>query len=424
MEMGERQVVCPKQAVILCGGLGARLRPITDNLPKPMVMVNGKPFLCHLLEQLSEQSITRFVLLTGYLGEQISDYFGDGSQYGWSISYSRGPIEWDTGRRVWEARSQFDAQFLLLYSDNFVQFNLQKLKRLHEELRTPISLLLAPKAKGNIKVSEQGRIQAYDKTRSGVGFDYVEVGYMVIERDEILREFPLFTGFPDFNFSALLQKLSWQQKIAGLVVRDSYRSISDPDRLELMRSYLKPKRILLIDRDGVINQKAPRGEYISTWEEFKWIPEMRQAMKELATRGFKFIVITNQAGVARGMVNTMELDRIHQLMISELRKEGIEILGVYTCPHHWDDNCECRKPKPEMFFQISAKHLLRMDQTIFVGDDLRDREAAFNAGCGSLLIGQPEEAEHPGKTPKWTMNAHKFSDAVPAIESFFGSIKA
>ena len=120
------------QAIILCGGLGARLRPLTNSVPKPMVMVNGKPFLCHLLRQLSEQGVTRFVLLTGYLGEKISDYFGDGSQYGWSVSYSQGPVEWDTGRRLWEARARFDVQFLLLYSDNFVQFNLQKLKRFHQ----------------------------------------------------------------------------------------------------------------------------------------------------------------------------------------------------------------------------------------------------------------------------------------------------
>lgn len=60
-----------EQAVILCGGMGTRLRPLTDNLPKPMVEVNGKPFLYHLLKQLSEQGVTRFLLLTGYLGERI-----------------------------------------------------------------------------------------------------------------------------------------------------------------------------------------------------------------------------------------------------------------------------------------------------------------------------------------------------------------
>lgn len=75
------------QAVILCGGKGIRLRPLTENLPKPMVLVNKKPFLASLLEQLSEQGIKRFLLLTGYLGEKIVDYFGDGARFGWEISY-------------------------------------------------------------------------------------------------------------------------------------------------------------------------------------------------------------------------------------------------------------------------------------------------------------------------------------------------
>lgn len=374
------------QAVVLCGGLGTRLRPLTDNLPKPMVMVNGKPFLHHLLKQLTEQGITRFVLLTGYLGEKVSEYFGDGSQYGWSISYSQGPAEWDTGRRVWEARSQYDARFLLLYSDNFVQFNLQKLKILHQELGTPISLLLAPKAKGNIKVSEQGRIQAYDKTRSGVGFDYVEVGYMVVNRDEILEDFPLFPGFPDFNFSALLQKFSQQQKIAGLVVRDSYHSISDPERLALMCEYLKPKKILLIDRDGTINEKAPKGEYITKWNQFRWVPQTRAALVELAAEGFRFIIITNQAGIARKMIEPEALEEIHKKMTKELAGDGVEVLKVFICPDHWEENSFMRKPAPGMFFQAAKEFNLRMDRCLYVGDDERDCAAAWNAGCGMVYL--------------------------------------
>jgi histidinol-phosphate phosphatase family protein len=376
----------PNQGVILCGGLGTRLRPLTDNSPKPMVMVNDRPFLHHLLEQLSGQGITRFVLLTGYLGDKVADYFGDGSQYGWLISYSKGPTEWDTGRRVWEARAQFDSQFLLLYSDNFVQFNLQKLKRMHKELGLPISLLLAPKLKGNIKVSVEGRIQAYDKTRNSEGFDFVEVGYMVVERDEILNDFTSYPDFPDFSFSAVLQKLAEKQNIAGLVVRDAYHSISDIERLTLMREYLKPKKILLIDRDGTMNEKAPRGEYITDWNQFKWIPESREALIKLSTLGFKFIIITNQAGIARKMIDPEALAHIHQKMIADLAGVCVEVLKVYMCPDHWDDNSFIRKPAPGMFFQAAKEFNLRMDRCIYVGDDERDCQAAANAGCGMVYL--------------------------------------
>ena len=377
-----------KQAVILCGGLGTRLRPLTDNLPKPMVVVNGKPFLYHLLNQLSEQGIKEFLLLTGYLGEKVVEYFGDGSRFGFSIAYSHGPVEWDTGRRIWEAREFLDEQFLLMYSDNFVQFNLKKLIQKHRDLCVPMTLLVAKKENGNIKISENGRVQAYDKTRKEDGFNYVEIGYMAIKRDEILNIFPQIKNFPNFNFSLILEKLAPINKIGCIAVYDDYHSISDRNRLALMSKYLEPKKIILIDRDGTINQKAPKGEYITKWSEFEWIIETIEAMKWLAHRGYKFIVITNQAGVARQMIRPVDLEEIHSKMIDSLAYEGIEVLNVYMCPDHWNDDTFMRKPSPGMFFQAAREFYLRMDHSLYIGDDERDCEAALNAGCGMIFIAE------------------------------------
>lgn len=389
----------PAQAVILCGGLGTRLRPITDNLPKPMVPVNGKPFLHYLIEQLAEQGIKRFLLLTGYLGNQVADYFGDGSKWNLNISYSNGPAEWDTGRRIWEAKEKIEPIFLLLYSDNFVQFRLQTLLKLHQTHKLPISLLLAPKERGNISFSEDGRIQAYDKKRNGEGFDFVEVGYMIIEKEQGLESFPTYLGFPNFNFSQVLQKIAGEGKIAGLVVRDPYHSISDIERLKKMSDYLSHKKIILIDRDGTINVKAPHGEYICTADEFHFIPDTYNAMKQLASEGYEFIVITNQAGIARKKYTEEDLNKIHEKMVTTFSQDGISILKIYYSPHHWNENSFMRKPQPGMFFQASKEFNIRLDKVIYIGDDPRDCEAAFNAGCSSIFIGSDIElvnlhAEH------------------------------
>lgn len=409
----------PCQAVILCGGLGSRLRPLTDTLPKPMAPVNGKPFLFHLLQQLAEQGIRRFVLLTGYMGERISEYFRDGSQWNWSIDYSHGPTEWDTGRRLWEARQHFDAEFLLLYSDNFVQFRLKKLKALQHRRSLPISLLLAPKAKGNIRVSSDGTIEAYDKERKGEGLTFVEVGYMLIKRDPVLECFASQAGFPNFSFSSVLQELASQSSIAGLPVLDPYHSISDPDRLQLMCDYLKPKRILLIDRDGTINVKAPRGEYITNWSGFEWISETRQAMKQLAAEGFKFIVITNQAGIARKMIDPNELEMLHRNMVAVLASEGVEILKIYCCPNHWKDESFMRKPSPGMFFQAAKDFNLRMDRCIYVGDDERDCQAAYNAGCGMVYVSSEDVAPSLSEYPTPYFFARTLLDSVGAIKETY-----
>ena len=106
-----------------------------------------------------------------------------------------------------------------------------------------------------------------------------------------------------------------QQQISGWAQNDHYQSISDPERWKKTRNYLAPKKILLIDRDGVINQKAKQGEYITDWGEFEWIIDTRNAMKLLAENGFQFIVVSNQAGIARGMFNLYDLERMYVLII-------------------------------------------------------------------------------------------------------------
>ena len=371
----------PTQAVILCGGLGTRLRPFTNSLPKPMVPCNGKPFLEYLMEQLAEQKVTRFCLLTGYMGEQIQKYFGDGSPWMWDIKYSNGPVEWDTGRRIWEAKTELDEFFILLYSDNFVPFPLEKVLIHHWRHGLPLTFMASPKKPGNIAINDQGIVQRYDNQRSSE-LPFVEIGYMIVDRNLVLEHFHK----PDCSFSEVLSNMSSRQQIGAWIQQDAYHSISDPERWKKTELYLEPKKIVLLDRDGVINKKAAKGEYINCWEDFQWMERTRDGMRRLAELGFCFIVISNQAGIARGISSAEAVERIHCKMIENLAAEGIEILQVYVCPHHWEDGCACRKPKPGMLLQASKDHLFRLDHTIFVGDDLRDLEAADEAGCQGILF--------------------------------------
>ena len=105
----------PTQAVILAGGLGTRLRPLTETRPKPMVQVGGKPFLEYQINQLREHGFDRVLLLLGYLPEVVRDYFGDGRRWGVSIEYSVTAIDDDTGRRIKLAEPLLESHFLLLY---------------------------------------------------------------------------------------------------------------------------------------------------------------------------------------------------------------------------------------------------------------------------------------------------------------------
>jgi len=405
----------PRQAVILCGGEGTRLKPYTNSIPKPMILCNKKPFLWYLLNQLNDEGIDRFVLLTGYLGEKIKDYFGNGNNWGWKIDYSIGPVKWDTGKRIWEARNLFDNCFLLLYSDNFVTFSLNKLFEAHQNNNKSLTFMVSPKIPGNVELDEHGIVKKYDNCRSSNSLEYVEIGYMIVEKEKTLS----FYESADCSFSIILKKMSEQQQINSYIQHDSYHSISDPSRWKNTEEYLTPKKIILIDRDGVINKKSFKGEYVTNWSSFQWIPETRIAMRLLAEAGFKFVVITNQAGVARRMINPADLAIIHQNMKDELLNDGVEVLDVYLCPHHWDENCDCRKPKPGMFYQVSKDWMLRIDKTIFIGDDPRDCQAAFNAGCKSVFIGNALELK---KLSVREMPDFKFAnllDGVPTLIEYF-----
>lgn len=347
-----------------------------------MIPTNGRPFLQYLLEQVRDCGIREIVLCTGYLGQQIRDFFGDGAQLGISIRYSHGPVEWETGTRLRQARGVLAERFLLLYSDNFIPFDLQRVQRFHDTADTVLTFLAVRKTNGNVRLREDGIVDLYDPLRLSEGLTHVELGYMITDHR-------VFDFFPDGNcsFSSVLEALARARQLSGFSSGDTYHSISDAERWRLAERYLAPKRVLLIDRDGVINEKAPQGTYVDDWSRFRFIESTVSGMRRLAREGYSFVVISNQAGIERGMIAQAALDDIHTKMIAELRGEGVQIAGIYVCPHHWNRGCACRKPAPGMLFQASRDHLVRLDRSFFIGDDPRDCQAAYRAGARSIYLG-------------------------------------
>jgi len=164
-----------KQAVILAGGRGERLRPITDTIPKPLIPINGKPLLEYLLEMLKGQGITEVVLLLGYLSEKIAEYFGDGSKFGLNIKYSILPLfdekglENESGTRIKTAAPLLDDIFLLMYCDNYWPLDLKKLSDFYFKQGKMVSITVYTNkdnfTKNNILVDNDGLVVKYDRSR-------------------------------------------------------------------------------------------------------------------------------------------------------------------------------------------------------------------------------------------------------------------
>jgi len=368
------------QAVIICGGRGKRLMPITKSIPKILAPINGKPFVLYILDQLYNQGVKEVLFLTGYLGSKIEEIVNLENKINLKIKYFHGAEKWETGRRIWESKKYLDKNFLLLYSDNFTVLNFKKNLDLFKKKNISLTLTIASKIPGNLSISKNNLLIKYNNNRRK-NFSYVEIGYMIVNK------FFLFNQFKkkDCCLSDLIKKISSTGKANALIQNNGYHSISDPERLLITEKYLKPKKIILLDRDGVINYKAPKGTYINKWSNFRFIKKILNLLLKLSKEGYKFIIITNQAGIGRNITMKKDLKIIHKNMIKILLNKGIKILKIYTCMHHWKDNCDCRKPKPALFYKASKDFNIRLDKTIYIGDDDRDMIAAENAGCTGIL---------------------------------------
>lgn len=142
--------------------------------------------------------------------------------------------------------------------------------------------------------------------------------------------------------------------------------------------------LVILDRDGVINHDSEH--YIKSPQEWLPIEGSLDAIARLNQEGHTVVVATNQSGIARGLYTIDQLYKIHEKMYAELEKVGGHVDGVYFCPHHPEDGCDCRKPKPGLLLQIQEDYPELFMQAVFVGDSLRDIEAAHKAGCKAALV--------------------------------------
>lgn len=143
-------------------------------------------------------------------------------------------------------------------------------------------------------------------------------------------------------------------------------------------------RLVILDRDGVINQDSEA--YVKSPEEWIPIPGSLQAIADLTRAGYVVVVASNQAGVGRGLFDLAALERIHAKMQDAVARQGGRIAGIFYCPHHPDAHCDCRKPKPGLLKQISAHFGAGLTNVPFIGDSMRDIEAALAVGARPILV--------------------------------------
>lgn len=226
------------QAVIFAGGRGERLRPLTDHLPKPMAMVLGYPFLDYLLQSLIDVGIKKVVILTGYKSKVISDRYGPELPGGIRMQYSVGDVDDQTGRRLLNAYSMLDNQFLLLYGDNYWPIAFEKMQRLFMDKQVGALTTVFSNKKGtaeygrenNVTVGTDQFIQQYDKKRQDKELNGVDIGFFILDKKVLDSTLPGNISFEE----EILTRLTRERKLVGYVTDVQYYYITT---LESLRSF-------------------------------------------------------------------------------------------------------------------------------------------------------------------------------------------
>lgn len=396
-----------KQAVILVGGKGSRLGPLTAVTPKPMLEVAGRPFVEHLLQELSRYGFSRVVLLAGTLGDQVYGAYQGRSLFGLNIEVLVEPEPMGTGGALRFAadEGQLDEAFLLMNGDSWIDTDLTVFSRHWETTRGQddrikgLMLLheVSDSARYGLIQVQNGLVTSF-KEKVTAATDQgrpiggtINAGIYVLDRS-VLESIP--SGLQSSLERDFLPELAANHQLAGVRARQSayFIDIGVPETLKQSRLELevfRRKPAMFLDRDGTLN--VDKG-YTHKPEDLIWLPEAKEAIKFANDTGYFVFVVTNQAGVARGYYEEEAVHRFHEAMQHELFQIGAHVDAFIWCPHHargsvaeYAIDCICRKPKPGMLYELLTNWPVDIAHSFMIGDSDSDISAARVAGISGLL---------------------------------------
>lgn len=176
---------------------------------------------------------------------------------------------------------------------------------------------------------------------------------------------------------------------------------------------------IILDRDGVINQDSKH--YIKSVAEFHLYPRSIEAIKRLYQVGWPIFVITNQSGIGRGYYSEQTLADMHEVLLKQVREHDGDIQAIYFCPHHPDDNCNCRKPKTGLFEQLANEHDIDLNESYYIGDKASDVQAGLNASCTPVLVRTGQGLENVDAEIVSDNQVMIFADLLAFVESFIAT---
>ena len=384
-----------KEAIILAGGLGTRLKDAVPDLPKCMAPVVGRPFLFYVINYLRSQGVEKFIFSLGYKHEIIQQYLND--QF--STLQFQSVIEQEplgTGGAIQLACTQAtEALVVVVNGDTLFKADLHEAFRFHDHNLAECTLLLKPMKNfdryGVVSTGKDHLVSSFQEKQHYESGN-INAGMYVLQVSKFLDE-----EFPQkFSFEKdYLEKYFNQRRIYGLIQdkyfidigipEDYYKAQIELDKPPLDLSLIDKRWTIFVDRDGVFNPEK-ENDYIRNLSEFSFYPGVVENFKKINDRFGKVVLVSNQRGIGRGLMSLAALHEIEAYMSSELEAAGGHIDKYYYCTnaenHHPD-----RKPNPGMIYHAKSDFPeIKLDKAIMIGNKPTDMLFARNGGIYSVFI--------------------------------------
>ena len=370
------------EVIVLAGGFGTRLSHIIPDLPKPMAPVCGRPFLRYVLDDLQRQGAERVILAVGYKQDAIRGYFGE-SYRGMELLYSAEDEPLLTGGAIKKAlRMCQEDRVFAVNGDTYFAVDMRGMAEIEAPVVIAVRRMEDFSRYGTVAVKEGRIVEFLEKRPCCEGL--INGGVYLLNRhllDEITET--------RFSFEKdVLEAKCGELYIAAYESSGYFIDIGVPEDYEAAQETMKPpapiQKAAFFDRDGTINVDV---RYLHRPEDLQLIDGMPQFIKKWNDWGYKVIVVTNQAGIARGMYTAEDMRALHRYMNDRLAAYGAHIDAFYYCPHHPDFTgpCHCRKPEPGMVEQAIQEFELDPKQCILFGNQPWDIQAGERSGVWSVL---------------------------------------
>ena len=375
------------QCAILVGGFGTRPGQRTGAAPKPLLDVDGAPFIEILLGEARRRGFDDFLLLAGYLSETVVAFLAERDierRFACRVELSIEPTPLGTGGALVHALPRLRDDFLLLNGDTWFDFNWLDLfvraRREHAVAALALREIAEPDRYGTVEL-DGGLVRAI---RPGEKSESALINGGVAYLTHRALEGSAAASSLERN---ILPGLAARGALRGYRYCGFFIDIDAPAGLAVAAELVPSQRrrpAVFFDRDGVLN--IDRG-FVHATHQIEWVRGAKQAVKLLNDAGYYVFVVTNQAGVAKGLYEEESIETLHRWMAEELAAEGASIDDWRYCPYHPEGSVASyraahpwRKPNPGMLLDLLARWPVKRDGSFLVGDKSSDIEAAEAAG--------------------------------------------